>query len=88
MKRIACLLLVVALSGTGCLGVQNVQAPALPPPPPVSPPPPPVLAGQVTESNAAQILQALNDEISHAATEQPVSGAPAVPPAPPLLPLH
>jgi hypothetical protein len=86
MKRFACLLLVAALSGTGCLGVQNVEAPPLPPPPPVVPPPPPVLPGQVTESNAAQVFQALNDEVNRAATEQPAPWAP--PPAPPLLPLH
>jgi hypothetical protein len=79
MKRIACLLLGLALTGTGCLGVQNLE-PQPPTPAPAPPPPPPVLPGQVTEANAPQVLQALSDEIDRAAAEPPVT--PAVAPAP------
>jgi hypothetical protein len=80
MKRIACLLLGVALTGTGCLGVQNVPPP--PPPPPVAPPPAPVLPGQVTDANAPQVFQALSDELDRAASEGPARPA-TPPPAPP-----
>jgi hypothetical protein len=80
MKRIACLLLGIALTGTGCLNVQNVPPP--PPATPVAPPPPPVLPGQVTEGNAAQVLQALNDELDRAAGET-TAGPATPPPAPP-----
>jgi hypothetical protein len=78
MKRIACLLLGAALAGNGCLGVQHVEAP--PAPAPVAPPPPPVLPGQVTEGNAAQVLQALTDEIDRASAE-----GTKPPPAPPSV---
>jgi hypothetical protein len=80
MKRIACLLLGVALTGTGCLNVQNVAPP--PPPPPVAPPPPPVLPGQVSDANAGQVLQALSDELDRAAGQAP-AGPATPPPAPP-----
>jgi hypothetical protein len=76
MKRIACLLLGVALAGSGCLGVQKLDPPPLPPPAPVVPPPPPVLAGQATEANAQQVLQALNAELDWAAAEKPAAPAP------------
>jgi hypothetical protein len=79
MKRIACLLLVAALAGNGCLGMQHVEAP--PPPPPVAPPPPPVLPGQATEANAPQVIQALSDELDRAGTEGVTP-----PPAPPSVP--
>lgn len=85
MKQIACLLLGAALAGTGCLGTHNLDAPAnLPPPPPAAPPPPPVLPGQVTESNAPQVYQALSDELDRASTE--VQTVPPAPPGPAPVP--
>jgi hypothetical protein len=82
MKRVACLLMGIALTGSGCLGVQNVQPPPTPPPAPVAPPPPPVLPGQVTEANAPQVVKSLSDELDRAAVEGPAVPA-APPPAPP-----
>jgi hypothetical protein len=76
MKRLASLLLLVALTGTGCLGTRNLEAP-LPPPPPAEPAPPPVLPGQVNENNVSQIIEAMNAELDYAARESTVAPAPA-----------
>jgi len=67
MKRIATLFLVATLSGTGCLSWQTVETPPAPATAPVElPPPPPVMPGQVTESNAPQVLQSLSEELDRA----------------------
>jgi hypothetical protein len=85
MKRIACLLLGVALAGTGCLNVQNLEVqPAAPAPAP--PPPPPVMPGQITEANAPEVLQALTEELDRAATEPVTPGVPPAPPGPAVTP--
>lgn len=86
MKRIACLLLGVAVAATGCLGVQNLDAPP-PLPAPAPPPPPPVMPGQVTEANTAEVVQALSDELDRAAAEPAATtGVPPAPPGPPITP--
>ena len=83
MKRIATLFLVATLSGTGCLSWQTVETPPAPATAPVElPPPPPVMPGQVTESNAPQVLQSLSEELDRATTNE----VPPAPQGPPVTP--
>jgi hypothetical protein len=77
MKWIACLLLGGALLGSGCLNVQHVEM--APPAEPVQPPPPPVMPGQASETNAPQVLQALNEELERATVENTMPPAPRAP---------
>jgi hypothetical protein len=85
MKRKACLLLTLALVGPGCLSSGSkvakeskqqppVQMTFTPPPPP--PAPPAVTVDQVTESNAADIVQAMRREMDYDATVRPPAAAP------------
>jgi hypothetical protein len=67
MMRKGCLLLVLALGGSGCLSSgSHVEAEKRQAPPvrmAEAPPPPPVTGDQVTEANAPQIAQALYQEM-------------------------
>jgi hypothetical protein len=80
VNRIAYLLIGVALTATGCLGIQHVEAPPAPPVVVAEPPPPPVLPGQATEANARQLLQSLDEELDRAAAGEPAAPVPAAPP--------
>jgi hypothetical protein len=82
MKQFAGFLVsAVVLSGSGCVSLDmNFFAPKPPPPAvkEVPPPPPAVTAAQVTEKNAAEMMDALRDELDYAAKE---SQAPPATPA-------
>jgi hypothetical protein len=75
--RKGCFLLMLALSGPGCLSSgTHVESEARQTTPPrmVEPPPPPISADQVTESNAADSAQALARELdseSHTGSAAP-----------------
>jgi hypothetical protein len=84
MKRIAFLFLGMTAAATGCLNMQTMDTMPQPAAVAVEPAPPPVLPGQVTETNAAEVTQALNDELDHANVERSVPPAPG--PGPSALP--
>jgi hypothetical protein len=82
MKPLRWLLLVLVLSGPGCLGLPKLvwEQPAAPAKPAVEvpPPPPPVVRpDEVNENNYVQKTEALREELDYAATH-PVGGRPAV----------
>jgi hypothetical protein len=79
MKRIACLLVMVALAGTGCVNMQSADTMPQLPPPPAEPAAPPVLAAQVNDGNAADVAQSLNDELDRSANESSTTPEPAPP---------
>ena len=72
MMRNGCVLLMLALVGPGCLSSGSHVAKEKQQAPPVqmtfAPPPPAVTADQVTESNAADIVQAMTRELDYDAT--------------------
>lgn len=79
MMRKECLLLVLALTGPGCLS-SGTHGEAKSQPPPLqmreAPPPPTITADQVNEANAASIPQALGREMDFEANQ--LSAAPAM----------
>lgn len=83
MMRKACLLLTLALVGPGCLssGSHVAKESKQQPPvqmtfaPPAPPPPPAVTADQVSESNTADIVQAMTRELDYDA-HPPAAPAP------------
>jgi hypothetical protein len=80
MMRKKCWLLVLALTGPGCLS-SGTHGEAKSQQPPVqireAPPPPAITADQVNEANAASIPQALGREMDYEANQ--LSAAPAMP---------
>lgn len=90
MKRKGCLLLILALLGSGCLSSGShvakesrkaapVQMVIAPPPPP--PAPPPVTPDQVTESNTPDVVQAMAREMDYDVTIRQTTPMPAMTPA-------
>lgn len=84
MKWKGCLLLVMVLSGPGCVSPgTHAEDPSRRPPPvrmvEAPPPPPSVTADQVNESNAAEMAQALAREMDYDAKARPA--APTMAPA-------
>jgi hypothetical protein len=70
MKKLASLILLAALTLTGCVGMPGLgwhtEPEPLPPPAPKEPPPPPiVLPEQVTQQNTANVLQGLKAELDY-----------------------
>jgi hypothetical protein len=70
--RKGCLLLIMALSGSGCLSSgTHVESEARKAPPPrMAEPPPPISADQVTETNAVDSVQALAREMEYESLSQ------------------
>lgn len=90
MKRKGCLLLTLALFGSGCLSsgthvakesrkAAPVQMAIAPPPPP--PAPPPVTPDQVTESNTPDVVQAMSREMDYDVNIRQTAPMPAMAPA-------
>jgi hypothetical protein len=78
MMRKGCLLLVLALSGPGCLSSgTHVEAESRQAPPVhmTEAPPPAVTADQVTEANAPDVAQALAREIDYDVNSHPAAPA-------------
>lgn len=75
MMRKACLLLVLAVSGAGCLSSGSHVETESRRMPPVrmadAPPPPPVTADQVNENNVADVTQALSKEMDYDVDSRP-----------------
>lgn len=76
MMRIGCLLLILGLSSTGCVSpTPNIAAESRQYPPvqmtAAPPPPPAVTADQVNESNAANVAEALSQEMDFETTSRP-----------------
>ena len=80
MMRKGCLLLVLALTGPGCLS-SGTHAGARPTPEQMAevPPPPAVTVDQIDEANAAEKAQALNREMDYEAGSPPAAPAMATP---------
>lgn len=91
MMRKGCLLLVLALSGPGCISPgSHVETESRQSPPvrmtEAPPPPPSITADQVTEANAAEILQGLSREMDFETNSQPATTAGATTMANPVKP--
>jgi hypothetical protein len=80
MMRKGCLLLVLALSGQGCISPgSHVEAESRQTPQvrmtEAPPPPPAVTADQVTDANASEIVQALSREMDYETDNHPAGPA-------------
>jgi hypothetical protein len=91
MMRKGCLLLMLALSGLGCLSPgSHVEKESRQAPPvrlaEAPPPPPAITADQVTEANAADSVQALSREMDDEINRQSAAAVMATTMANPMKP--
>jgi hypothetical protein len=73
MKRVACLLLLTALTGTGCIALPGWKDTAPTAPQGPLPPPPAVLPDEVNDANAHDKARALLAEIDHDTANPPAA---------------
>lgn len=92
MLRKGCMLLMLALSGAGCLSPgshvekESRQAPPVRLTEAPSPSPPAITADQVTEANAAEMVQAVSREMDYETMSQPAPAGVATTMANPMKP--